>query len=843
MAHHPKKSEKTHAFDRRSQRATINHLDTCRSMSKPSSSSDGNKENEKPRRTVNDKKIAAALGLLQLERHLDDVKEVLAECVDRVHTLGGDGTFKREKAKVEGHLRHVQNACASIKTSVKDNVKHLNPVPSIAYVHNRTETIKQQSAASDNSRGTKNKLTPASARIQELSVAFSKSSKSSKPPAAKRAKVETRNATTKAVSFPRPKSGPQYTKKEVVELCSPLKGKDRARRIEQLVEEKLVRFIQNGMADSITNIFPDYDMLLATCRMDPRTAEYELTETSFPRLIQEQFDHGHIPDSILEEIGLPKDRDMTGKEVRRDATITQEARQRAKCLTHKHQVSLRKELIANRDAAAKKKEADTANRIQLHLEKNKDCEARLMQLLEDAESGATTKQTRKQAKESQSRRACPPPVVADPPRHTGVPCHQPVQAAPSARPVIAPPRPVCHLPFDRITLEIMAGCCVPQLHSFVYVRECENVAKSCKIPARKGTPEQAKEKENECLIGMAYRVRNKPVVLKLPVPTQTLVPQQQEQRYQRATIIQWGYSSTDIPSDFMQASELLSRPEWIRRVLYCFCSEGRRQEDEISDDMRHRADQLQKILLQRLTFHIRDRVQDPKKHFHWCWKWATSNFGHVAAIMTLSHHVKEDLTCLGTKCLLSNVNNFVPACNEQENLEGCYLYHDSNDGEWIRSGKVTNRSFATRHKEHERAAALTNQADLASIFYCSYPSSTACLATTATRRGTFERLIQFVGVGFDRRQDDVVRYLTTCVNEGDGVFAFDTVAKEKCAKVKFRGVDAVEQKQLHLVAYLCELAYDLALSSNHNVSRSPGFETPLGIFGGQQHAHNEPSSS
>jgi hypothetical protein len=35
-----------------------------------------------------------------------------------------------------------------------------------------------------------------------------------------------------------------------------------------------------------------------------------------------------------------------------------------------------------------------------------------------------------------------------------------------------------------------------------------------------------------------------------------------------------------------------------------------------------------------------------------------------------------------------------------------------------------------------------------------------------------------------------------------------------------------------MVAYLCELAYDIALSPDHNVSESPGFETPLGIFGG-----------
>ena len=32
--------------------------------------------------------------------------------------------------------------------------------------------------------------------------------------------------------------------------------------------------------------------------------------------------------------------------------------------------------------------------------------------------------------------------------------------------------------------------------------------------------------------------------------------------------------------------------------------------------------------------------------------------------------------------------------------------------------------------------------------------------------------------------------------------------------------------------YLCELVYELALTPGDNVSQSPGFETPLGMFGG-----------
>ena len=42
----------------------------------------------------------------------------------------------------------------------------------------------------------------------------------------------------------------------------------------------------------------------------------------------------------------------------------------------------------------------------------------------------------------------------------------------------------------------------------------------------------------------------------------------------------------------------------------------------------------------------------------------------------------------------------------------------------------------------------------------------------------------------------------------------------------------LQDKQLHMVGYLFELFYDLMIAPRHNVSQSPGFETPLGVFGG-----------
>ena len=39
------------------------------------------------------------------------------------------------------------------------------------------------------------------------------------------------------------------------------------------------------------------------------------------------------------------------------------------------------------------------------------------------------------------------------------------------------------------------------------------------------------------------------------------------------------------------------------------------------------------------------------------------------------------------------------------------------------------------------------------------------------------------------------------------------------------------QKFQDIVAYQLEFGYDLAISPEHNVSRNPGFESVLGVFG------------
>ena len=213
----------------------------------PDPSSSDNKENQKPRQTRDDKRIAAALNGRQHISHIGDCKEVLGEIK---RTLQDDGASKQEKAKAVGYINKLETVFGAMTTGLGGIIKQLDPLPSLDYVHSRNEKSKPRSCVN----------TPVSrfdalhASIRQSSIyltppAVRRATTSLKPPATKRVKVNQprrkqfrlplhpTNATT---SFPLPKSGLQYTKREIVDLCSPLKRGELSQQINQILKENLV---------------------------------------------------------------------------------------------------------------------------------------------------------------------------------------------------------------------------------------------------------------------------------------------------------------------------------------------------------------------------------------------------------------------------------------------------------------------------------------------------------------------------------------------------------------------------------------------------------------------------
>ena len=69
-------------------------------------------------------------------------------------------------------------------------------------------------------------------------------------------------------------------------------------------------------------------------------------------------DDGHVDDYEFERLGFQMDEDVDARKVRRDSGINQENRQRAKVLTHNHQVELRAQIQDEMRQKLKKKDGD-----------------------------------------------------------------------------------------------------------------------------------------------------------------------------------------------------------------------------------------------------------------------------------------------------------------------------------------------------------------------------------------------------------------------------------------------------------------------------------------------------
>ena len=68
---------------------------------------------------------------------------------------------------------------------------------------------------------------------------------------------------------------------------------------------------------------------------------------------------------------------------------------------------------------------------------------------------------------------------------------------------------------------------------------------------------------------------------------------------------------------------------------------------------------------------------------------------HVAVIMLMMDHVKDDLFCLhGDTTILKISESFVETNYErQTEKQGAYIYFDTNNSVWIHSGRMTVISF------------------------------------------------------------------------------------------------------------------------------------------------------
>jgi hypothetical protein len=497
--------------------------------------------------------------------------------------------------------------------------------------------------------------------------------------------------------------------------------------------------------------------------------EIELCYESFPSLLKYFMEHGHIPDDVFKVHGIPDDINSSGSKVKRTAGIANELSQRAKCLSHEFQRRLRKEREENiRDMQIARNELKFAQHRQ-KIEFNKRCEAAIKQQL--------------------------------PPENDN---------------------------FEAATLQMFLKPLARELEAFIMARD--SIKKRATL--KNGSLSQAESGEMT-LVTVAHALRMKP-------PLEVWEEEASNERNDSIESMQSNSVMMVIASRCrMEDLYFTATQSWLEDVKLALDPlQAHQWKQENVQVLNDEAKILYQVLWNRLDSHIKSQVHDASKHEHWVWRFVYSNLSRVAIMMVFVGHV--NIECLdgammnSNKCLLfhpSACNNFLPltGSDQAKRLEGSYLFHDPQQGVWIRSGKNTGRPFEERLQEHKRASQLKDDISLTSNFYRSYPSTTA--QKMPQRLGTHKQLCAYSALAYSCAYDHPGRNLLTETDkEGGTLFCWSTETIFRVHKLSFRN-SSQKMKQLHMVSYLFELCYDLALSRHFNVSENPGFEVPLGLGG------------
>jgi len=346
----------------------------------------------------------------------------------------------------------------------------------------------------------------------------------------------------------------------------------------------------------------------------------------------------------------------------------------------------------------------------------------------------------------------------------------------------------------------------------------------------KGNVEEAKHGVDK-LIKRAAECLNKPSILESPASSTTDASKAtQNTRHEQATIISIE-AHQKMFSNEEKASSYLQDEMWVHQVIQALDPEdvisNSNHSNGIPQTSLDRADLLQKQLEQRLGRHCQVRIQNEKKRDHWSMMWAGKCLPQLSAIMVLFGHVKNDLACLDLNaCLLADPSVFKKATTPTGKiLEGCYLYYDQNDHKWIRSGKAVGSNFALRHEQHLKESKWKSSNSQKSEFYSSYPSRSVILADNRARKGNFENLQQYIGVGYNKL---LKKNMLKDVKD-KGIFHLDDEINKRIDALNFKGKSRLNTKQCNMIGYLLELGYDLCLAPDFNISGNPGFEIVLGI--------------
>jgi hypothetical protein len=232
------------------------------------------------------------------------------------------------------------------------------------------------------------------------------------------------------------------------------------------------------------------------------------------------------------------------------------------------------------------------------------------------------------------------------------------------------------------------------------------------------------------------------------------------------------------------------------------------------------------LLEERLDHHVNKSTMGQSQKESCIWEFTRLNMGRMAAAMIVMGHVAQLELNKGMNnsnvCLLSSRKHFLPlkfGTIPLNAFQGCYLMHSETFG-FIRSGKVANRPFKHRLAEHQHKAMKSMQRSLDHrSVYQAFPSRLN--GNTRIQLGYFEDLEFFAGLSFPVQDPHKSLY----ISNGEGIFLWEKSVLDHLKQKRQGQQRSLRQKQTDVVAFFCEFAYRLALSSASNVDRySTGFE-------------------
>ena len=248
--------------------------------------------------------------------------------------------------------------------------------------------------------------------------------------------------------------------------------------------------------------------------------------------------------------------------------------------------------------------------------------------------------------------------------------------------------------------------------------------------------------------------------------------------------------------------------------------------EEISDELKSKADHLVKILSRRFKSFLKRKIPNQHKREHWSMELAYDNLPVDACLMAMSGHLPIDLDFFNdADCLLNNDESCFVRCEEHPDREGGYLYFDLIRKVFIRSGKVVGRGFKKRDDEHLQEAKKITPS---SKFYRRWPSRLALRESNSCAKGHFEHLRQLVAVGFDSDAQQL-QYLDQDWTKG-GILVLSERHQKHIDKSMNHLKCSRMVKYQHALGYIIELGYNLALAPDNDESDNPGFESLLGVF-------------